>query len=282
MEVTRRAAVLGGTAAAAAAFASEGLAAPFAWQARHGMTSGQYQQAFDNLVSQGYRLAHVDGYAVAGQPLFAAIWNKVAGPPWQARHDMDAARYQMTFDQMSAQGYRLVKVSGYDGGNGALYAALWVQRPGPDWRARHGMSSAEYQQTFDNLTGQGYRLAWVNGYGVAGVPYFAAIFERSPGPAYLARHGMTSDQYQAAFDSAVAQGYRLRHVDGYTAGGGVPNFAAIWDRIGGGPWQARHNLTSAQYQARFDTFTQQGYRLADVSGYDADGQAMYAALWTQP
>jgi hypothetical protein len=33
-----------------------------AWVARHGLTSEQYQQAFDQLTSQGYRLDLVSGY----------------------------------------------------------------------------------------------------------------------------------------------------------------------------------------------------------------------------
>lgn len=47
-----------------------------AWQARHGLTSAQYQAAFDQFVAQGYRLELVNGYSVAGQDRFAAIWTK--------------------------------------------------------------------------------------------------------------------------------------------------------------------------------------------------------------
>jgi Bacterial tandem repeat domain 1 len=47
-----------------------------AWQARHGLTSEQYQATFDQLVAEGYRLELVGGYSVAGQDRFAAIWTK--------------------------------------------------------------------------------------------------------------------------------------------------------------------------------------------------------------
>jgi len=43
---------------------------------RHGLTSAQYQATFDQLVAQGYRLELVNGYSVAGQDRFAAIWTK--------------------------------------------------------------------------------------------------------------------------------------------------------------------------------------------------------------
>jgi hypothetical protein len=47
-----------------------------AWQARHGLTSPQYQAAFDELVGQGFRLDLVSGYSAGGQDRFAAIRTK--------------------------------------------------------------------------------------------------------------------------------------------------------------------------------------------------------------
>jgi hypothetical protein len=46
------------------------------WIARHGLTSAQYQATFDQLVAGGYRLELVNGYSVASQDRFAAIWMK--------------------------------------------------------------------------------------------------------------------------------------------------------------------------------------------------------------
>jgi Bacterial tandem repeat domain 1 len=55
----------------------------------------------------------------------------------------------------------------------------------------------------------------VSGYGVNGKDYYAAIWDKSSSPAWVARHGMTSAQYQAEFDKYVGQGYRLVQVSGY-------------------------------------------------------------------
>ncbi len=97
----------------------------------------------------------------------------------------------------------------------ANYAAIFEQSGGPAWEAHHGMTSAQYQQTFNQLVGQGYRLVNVSGYSVNGQALYAAIFEQSSGPAWEARHGMTSDQYQQTFNQLVGQGYRLVDVSGY-------------------------------------------------------------------
>ncbi|MEH2072309.1 MAG: hypothetical protein V7K47_29860 [Nostoc sp.] len=237
-----------------------------AWQARHGMTSSQYQTTFDRLIGQGYRLVDVNGYAVNGQDRYAAIWEKSDGPAWVARHGLTSSQYQSTFDQLVGQGYRLVHVSGYAVNGQDRYAAIWEKSDGPAWVARHGLTSSQYQATFDQLVSQGYKLVDVSGYSVNGQARYAAIWQNSDGEAWVARHGLTSSEYQSTFDQLVGQGYRLVHVSGYNVNG-QDRYAAIWDKSGSSAWVARHGLTSSEYQSTFDQLVGQGYRLVDVSGY---------------
>jgi V8-like Glu-specific endopeptidase len=248
------------------------------WVARHGLTGAGYQSEFDRLVRLGYRLADVSGYGLAGADFYAAIWRHEAGPAWVARHGLTSAEYQQAFDQLVGQGFRPRVVSGYEAGGTDRYAALFDNAPSPGWAARHGLTSAQYQQAFDELVAQGFRLVHVNGYGVGGSDRYAAIWEQSAGPAWVARHGLTSAQYQQAFDELVAQGFRLVHVSGYEAGGS-DRYAAIWEQSAGPEWVARHGLTSAEYQKAFDELVGQGFRLRHVSGYGIGGVDHYAAIW---
>ncbi|WP_335374105.1 hypothetical protein [Bacillus pseudomycoides] len=185
------------------------------WQARHGLTAEQYQRTFNELVAQGYRLIYISGYTVQGQDYYAAIWEKRGGPEWQARHGLTAEQYQRTFNELVAQGYRLIHVSGHTNDGIDRYAAIWEKRGGPEWQARHGLTAEQYQRTFNELVAQGYRLIQVSGYGSNGIGRFAAIWDKSGGPEWQARHGLTSPQYQQTFDRLVAQGYRLVSVNGY-------------------------------------------------------------------
>ena len=237
-----------------------------AWQARHGLTSAQYQHEFDTLLGQGYRLVEVSGYSVDDKDTYAAIWEQRQGPAWQARHGLTSAQYQHEFDTLLGQGYRLVDVSGYTVAGQDRYAAIWEQRQGPAWVARHGLTSAQYQQEFDRLVGQGYRLVDVSGYTVAGEDRYAAIWERSQGPAWQARHGMTSAQYQQEFNTLTQQGYRLARIRGWRSGD-TAHYAAIWEKIEGPAWVARHGMLSDAYQEEFDKLAKEGYRLKHVSGY---------------
>ncbi|TIP84080.1 MAG: hypothetical protein E5X58_36675 [Mesorhizobium sp.] len=77
------------------------------------MTTAQYQQQFNELAAQGYRVVKVSGWRAGNEPRFAAIWEKTDGPAWQARHQMLADGYQEEFDRLLRDGYRLRDVSGY-------------------------------------------------------------------------------------------------------------------------------------------------------------------------
>jgi CubicO group peptidase (beta-lactamase class C family) len=248
------------------------------WLARHGMTPAEYQAAFDDAVKHGYRLREVSGYRAGNAARYAAIWDKTSGPAWVARHGLSSAQYQSEFEKLANQGYRLKEVSGYGAGNGPLYAGVWEKSAGPAWVARHGMSAAQYQAEFDKLVQQGYRLTDVSGYAVGSGVAYAAIWEKTKGPAWVARHGLTSAQYQAAFDDLVGKGYRLRKVSGYSLGGQA-RYAAIWEKAGGPGWVARHGMTGAEYQGEFTNLRDQGYRLTWVNGYAVGGSTRYAAIW---
>jgi CubicO group peptidase (beta-lactamase class C family) len=249
-----------------------------AWQARHGLTSAQYQSEFNNLVSQGYRLTYVSGYGVNNQERFAAIWEKKLGPAWVTHHGMTSAQYQAAFNQYVSQGYRLTLVNGYTVNDQDRYVAIWEKKTGPAWVAHHGMTSAQYQQAFNNYTSQGYRLSHVSGYAVNDQARYAAFWEKESGPAWVARHGMTSAQYQNEFDNYTGLGYRLTHVSAYDVNG-TDYYAAIWEKTTGPAWVARHRLTSGQYQAEFTDRAIQGYRLKEVNGYAIGLSARYAAIW---
>jgi Bacterial tandem repeat domain 1 len=239
---------------------------PPEWVARHGMTSDQYQQEFDKFTGQGMRLVLVDGYEADGVVHYAAIWNKASSPPWEARDGLSSAQYQAEFDKLVGQGFRLVWVNGYTAGGQDRYAAIWEKSGGVEWVARHGLTAAQYQAEFDKHVADGFRLLVVSGYAVGNEARYAAIWAKTGGAPWVARHGLTAAQYQAEFDKHVGEGFHLTLVNGYRVGNQTL-YAAIWDKSPSPAWVARHGMTSDGYQQEFNTFTGQGYRLIDVSGY---------------
>jgi hypothetical protein len=278
MQLTRRTAILSASAASLAATAAPALAAPVPLQARIGLDSDQYQSVLNELTGQGYRLTHVDGYPVAGIPRFAAIFEQRTGPAWVTHHNLTSGQFDRTDNQLSGQGYRLRKVSGYESGGQALYAAIWVlDRAGPGVMTRLGMDFSEYWFFPATLRRKHYRLTWVSAYAVAGEPRFAAIGEAISGP-WEARADLDAGALRATSHELEGKGYKLRHVSGYPVKRDL-YFAAIWDQDDPPAPDARIGLTSAGFQEFFDFHSKHGWRLTDLSGYDVRGQALYAAIW---
>ena len=244
-----------------------------AWQARHGIDSIAYQQAFDTLTSQGYRLTSVCGYSEGREGRFNAIWQQRSGGAWQARHGLTAGQYQATFNDLVSQGYRLTNISGYAVNGQARYAAIWEQKPGPDWQAHHGMTGVQYQQIFNDLAQQGYVLTQICGYRVNVNVLFAGIWEKQYGVTVQVRHGLTSREYQKTFNEMLAAGFRLSCVSGYSDTG-IARYAGIWRKENYTAWQARHGMDAIGYQRIFDELRAQGYRPVQVSGY---GDGFYPA-----
>jgi CubicO group peptidase (beta-lactamase class C family) len=248
------------------------------WAARHGMTPAQYQKEFNNLTEKGYRVTSLSGYTKGGQELYAAIWNKVSGPAWAARHGMSAADYQVDFNDKSGKGYRLVCLSGFAVGNQAKFAAVWDKRAGGAWTAKHNMTAAQYQKAFDDYNKEGYTLQQVSGYVVNGVEYFAAFWEKKAGGAWVAKHNMTAAQYQDAFTDLTNKGYTLKNVSGYEKGG-TDLYAAIWEKVSSPLWAARHGIKGSNYQNVFDNMYYQGYVPVFVNAFAADGSEKFNAIW---
>ena len=210
---------------------------------------------------------------------YAAIWTKSSPVPFIARHGLTSAEYQAEFDKHVSDGFRLTSVSGYEVGGQPRFAAIWRKVAGGALAARHGLTAAQYQQEFDKNAAAGLTLAWVDGYTIGGTDFYAAIWEkRTAPPAFIARHGLTSAQYQAAFDTNSRNGFRLELVNGYAVGS-EPRYAAIWRKAPSPPWAARHGLTSEQYQEAFDQMSAQGFHLVHVSGFKAGSQTLYAGIW---
>ncbi|WP_199338648.1 serine hydrolase [Nostoc sp. FACHB-145] len=200
---------------------------------------------------------------------------------WIARHGLTAEQYQSEFNKYTAQGFRPVQVSGYGVGNQDFYAVIFKKTANaPEWVARHGLTSEQYQSEFNKYTAQGFRPVQVSGYGVGNQDLYAVIFEKTVNaPAWVARHGLTAEQYQSEFNKYTAQGFRPVDVSGYTVGN-QDLYAVIFEKTANAPaWVARHGMTSEQYQSEFDKYINQGFRLTKVSGYSLNGQDRYTALW---
>ncbi|KAL2835296.1 hypothetical protein BDW59DRAFT_156111 [Aspergillus cavernicola] len=202
-------------------------------------------------------------------------------PEWHAHYRMTPSEYQQTFDHYTSLGYVLNSVSGYERASEANYAAIFEQTDRGAWRSNHGMTSAEYVAKNAGFEEQGYHVRQVNGYNVDGEAVYAAIWEVEPEEVHkrITYHNLTASEMQERVDCYMKEGYRPSHISGYEIGGS-PYFAVIFEYIADdAAWWAWGQLSSSEYQARFDEYLADGYRLRDVSGYSVGDDVFFVGIW---
>lgn len=204
----------------------EQIAGP-AMATHHGMSAAQYQTKFNQYSQEGYRLTSISGYGVGSAAKFAAIWEKKSGGAWAAKHNLTAAQYQTEFNNYKNQGYRPTHVSGYVVNNVEYFAAIWEKKSGGEWEARHNLTAAQFQTTFNTLGAQGFVLLNVSGYSKNNTDYYTGIWEKTSSQPRYVRHGITAENYQHVHDNMYYQGYRPLLVQGFASGAGA-RFNGIW------------------------------------------------------
>lgn len=89
---------------------------------------------------------------------------------------------------------------------------------------------------------------------------------------------MPLPQYPGWLAAEVKAGRHLVHLDAWTTKGKVM-FSAIVSSKAGKAYVVRHNLTGAQYQQEYETWTGKGLRTRSVTAYRVGNNVRYAALW---
>jgi hypothetical protein len=98
---------------------------------------------------------------------------------------------------------------------------------------------------------------------------------------YIWVHHVNRDTLQTWTDQLDAKGFRPIFVDGYSVGA-KPFFSAVACKDGKKmAWDIRFNLTSDEYQKKFDDMAAKGYRPLSVSGYLVESTLKYAAVWVK-
>jgi CubicO group peptidase (beta-lactamase class C family) len=198
-----------------------------AWIAKHGMSGADYQKNVTDFAKQGYVVSYISGYEVSGNVKYAALWEK-KNTNYIARHGQTQAQFQAEFDADTKAGYRLIFVTPYTAGNTAYYASIFEKSAGPAYMAYCNMDAADYQQKFNTLTGQGYSVKIVNGCNVGGKDMYTAIWEKTNGPEWYAKHGIKGNNYQNNFDNFYYQGYKPAFISAF-ASSGTERFNGIWE-----------------------------------------------------
>ncbi|MEJ1095760.1 MULTISPECIES: peptidoglycan DD-metalloendopeptidase family protein [unclassified Pseudoxanthomonas] len=196
-----------------------------------------------------------------------------------ARHGVPARDYQCLFDQAVNAGYALEWIDGFDVDGKVYYNAVFRPNANMAWKAFHGLTGAQYQQRFDELTGKGYRPYQVESYLDQGNVRYAVIYRKQSGPTFSAYHGLSANEHQQRMDELTKAGYRPRNVS-VVSSGGQRRYTALYEKTDIGSWQAKSQLTAGEYQQAFNANAEQGRQIVYVNGYMHGGQPYFTAIWS--
>ncbi len=146
--------------------------------AYHGMTDGDWAARWqEHVVNGGMRVDERAAYRQGNGRRLAAVFVKGGGGPsgFAELHYMTGADYQQKVNEFAGQGMLPVRAEAEELPEGLRFGAIWQKLPG-QWAARHGLTPAQYQSTFEDMAEEGFRLWDVQGYDDSG--RFIAIWTK--------------------------------------------------------------------------------------------------------
>lgn len=97
---------------------------------------------------------------------------------------------------------------------------------------------------------------------------------------WRARLYLTSDEYQQWFTTYANQGFRPREIAVTRAKNGAPRFTVIWKKTAGEGFIGHHNLTDADWTAKWKEYVvDKKMRVEEHAAYEVGGQRRWAAIF---
>jgi CubicO group peptidase (beta-lactamase class C family) len=178
-----------------------------------------------------------------------------------AWHDRTTANHKEMVDKWAAQGFRTLSLCIYGDRNDPRYAAVMIKRPTViATKQFFNQTAAQFQQTFNEMSAQGWAPYIVSATGPANDPLIASSF-RMMKPTPLTRFGITEAEMRQLNQQAYETGSILQSADAY----GTPNdirYIAVWyPNTNQTAWNCDAlNDNLATIQNRFDAVKSQGGR----------------------
>lgn len=143
-----------------------------------------------------------------------------------------------------------------------------------------GMNSAEYQNFLNEwVTEKGFAVQQVESYLDHGKLRYGAIISEEDRPDQSLYHGYTAEMHAIEVDTLKNQGYVPINVS-VVSFNGVRRYTALYEKRAV-KFKTFSQLTSADYQATYDSLYSEGYRVVSLNAYRHQGQIYYAGIWHQ-
>ncbi len=214
--------------------------------------------------------------------LFGIFAVPVLATPFVALHNLSGTTLQSEFDDWTAPpyNYRMTRLSGCDVGGQARYAVIFEKSTKTTlWAAQAGMTASAFTTYHNQVHATGYRLVWLEGFGVGSTAYYNGIWEKTNGASQRLRLGESFAAHQNADTANQNDGYNLVDVSSFSVND-TPRHAGVWATGLVPLTEVHYNLASVNYQTSFNTLGGSGWYLYRVSGYTVDvGAERFTGMW---
>ncbi len=147
------------------------------------------------------------------------------------------------------------------------------------WYSGRNFTSSAFSDWFSDLAGEGYMMVDIEVDEIDGVQRVGGVWQRNTdGRGWYQTRNMTLAEFEAT-QRERADDYRLIDQEVYVLGSDT-YYAGIWiQNLEDLEWANYYDVTSTQFSALFDFFSDQGFLPIDVDAYVIDGQLLYSAIW---
>ena len=247
-------------------------------RARRDLTGSDLQAAITAMSADGYTLIDLSGCFDGAGVRYAALWDRVSGPARRAQFGVPAAQYQQLFNQMFADGFRPIRLSGFATPWGTEFAGIWIADGITEWTAHHGLDANALEDRIAQLADNHYHLIDIAAWEEQGQARFAGIWQRFPGERPEVRINLDRGQHQVSVARMIRDRFVPVKIVGYGLQG-IGRYAAIWNHRPSNGWQARHDLMAHELDFWLETLHYQGYTPVQASGYLTTDGVRYTCAW---
>lgn len=122
---------------------------PGGYLARHGLTYAQHMVAMDEAKTKHLSPAAISVVSTGGEQRYTVLWRSDNIGAWVVKSQIPEADYQALYNTESNANRKPAYVNAYMHQGKPYYSVVFAQIPGAR-KDRHGMSSAAYQNEFDD------------------------------------------------------------------------------------------------------------------------------------
>ena len=192
-----------------------------------GLGAHDYQKNINDSIADGYAPVFVENYLSGSSIHYALIMGKGVSGTFLAKHGLTATQHQQWFEKAKRKGLNPINISVVSINGKRRYTVLYRSNNIGSWVVKSKIKKSKYQALINQQNAQGRRPRYIAAYKHGKDVYYSVVFASSYKNA-VARHNMSSRQFQNEFNSHTGAGLLTRVIAGVDGASRNHEYAAVW------------------------------------------------------